>query len=317
MEQLNEIEMWKPTAIAGFRVTPYLVDHSAPDAVAYVVETDQKKLFYSGDFRGHGRKSVLFQRMVSNPVQDVDCLLLEGTMLGRKEGDYPTEADVEEGFKKIIESSDSYTFILSSSQNLDRLVSAYRAAIRSDAMFVIDLYTAFVLDRLKVISANIPQADWPNVRVLYTHYHAEKLAQVDRKHLYRFVGSKINQDEMRSHSGRSVVFYRDNRYFRQMLGNLGDLTGARTVYSMWPGYLEGSGLEEALLSHRMDLSIVHTSGHAVESDLKRLVSALDPGCVVPMHTFHPGEYQNLFGNVVQLDDGEEFSVPVDSRKRRK
>ena len=314
VRKFRDLTMWDPVELGDYQITPYLVDHSAPDAVAFVVEIDGSKLFYSGDFRGHGRKSTLFDKMIQNPVRDVDCLLLEGTMLGRIEGEYQTESDVEEGFREVIETSDSYTFIFASSQNLDRLVSAYRASVRTGAMFVIDLYTAFVLDRLKAISANIPQADWKNVRVLYTRYHAQKLAEIDRRDLYRFVGSKIDHAELRSHDGRVVFFYRDNSYFRRMLGYLGDLTDSRVIYSMWPGYLENSDLREVLQSREIELSIIHTSGHAVESDLKRLVSALDPGCVVPMHTFHPDQYQDLFGNVVMLDDGDELSLPVETRK---
>ena len=310
LRQIEVLSMWKAVTIGAFRVTPYLVDHSAPDAVAFVVETGGTKLFYSGDFRGHGRKKILFERMLEHPVQDVDCLLLEGTMLGRPEGDYRTEEDVEDAVKGVIESTDSYTFVFASSQNLDRLVSVYRAAIRCDAMFVIDLYTAFVLDRLKGISSNIPQANWRNVRVLYTSYHANKLAAVDRKHLFRFKGSKIGLPELRSHTGRAVFFYRDNSYFRRMLRHLGSLESARAIYSMWPGYLERSDLEDVLRSHGMGLTIIHTSGHAVESDLKGLVSALDPGCVVPMHTFHPDRFRSMFKNVVTLDDGEMLSLPV-------
>ena len=39
-----------------FRLTPYLVDHSAFDAYALLIETDGASLFYSCDLRGHGRK---------------------------------------------------------------------------------------------------------------------------------------------------------------------------------------------------------------------------------------------------------------------
>ena len=49
----------KPLEIGPFRVTPYLVDHGAFDAYALLVEADGKRVFYSGDFRGHGRKAKL------------------------------------------------------------------------------------------------------------------------------------------------------------------------------------------------------------------------------------------------------------------
>ena len=51
-----------PVEIGPFRVTPYLVDHSAFDAYALLVEADGKRVFYSGDFRGHGRKRKLSRR---------------------------------------------------------------------------------------------------------------------------------------------------------------------------------------------------------------------------------------------------------------
>ena len=71
-----------PVKIGPFRVTPYLVDHSAFDAYALLIEADGKRVFYSGDFRGHGRKSRLFERMIAHPPSDIDILLMEGTTIG-------------------------------------------------------------------------------------------------------------------------------------------------------------------------------------------------------------------------------------------
>ena len=72
-----------PVEIGPFRITPYLVDHSAFDAYSLLVEADGKRVFYSGDFRGHGRKRKLFEAMVARPLKDIDVLLMEGTTIGR------------------------------------------------------------------------------------------------------------------------------------------------------------------------------------------------------------------------------------------
>jgi len=307
--QVREFAMWKPFCFDGFRVTPYLMDHSAPDAAAFAVESDGQKLFYTGDFRGHGRKRVLLDRLLKNPVRDVDCLLMEGTLLGRGEGPYPDETAVEEAVRNVITKTDSYTFVFCSGQNLDRIVSVYRAALRTDAMFVIDLYTAFVLDRLSVISSSIPQFNWRNVRVLYSRWHAEKLAAHDRRLLYRYRSAKVGLADLKAHPGRVVFLCKDNRYFRQMLGHLGSLGDARAVYSMWSGYLERSNLGDTLASHGIDMVKIHTSGHAVQEDLKRLTGALNPQCVVPIHTFQPELFREMFPNAVILNDGEVFPLP--------
>ena len=52
--------------IAGFDVTPYLMDHSAFDAYAYHVTDNKKSLLYTGDFRAHGRKSSAFKWFLHN-----------------------------------------------------------------------------------------------------------------------------------------------------------------------------------------------------------------------------------------------------------
>jgi len=55
MPSILELPKWKPISIGPFVVTGYLVDHSAPDALAFLVEADGKRLMYSGDLRAHGR----------------------------------------------------------------------------------------------------------------------------------------------------------------------------------------------------------------------------------------------------------------------
>ena len=58
-----------PLQIGPFHITPYLVDHSAFDAYALLIEADGKRIFYSGDFRAHGRKRKLFDGMIKSPPQ--------------------------------------------------------------------------------------------------------------------------------------------------------------------------------------------------------------------------------------------------------
>ena len=79
------IDKKKKIEVGEFTVTAELVDHSAFDALAFLVEAKGKKVFYSGAFRGHARKSVLFDRIVKDPPKEIDCLLMEGSMLGRSD----------------------------------------------------------------------------------------------------------------------------------------------------------------------------------------------------------------------------------------
>ena len=124
-----------PVEIGPFRVTPYLVDHSAFDAYSLLVEADGKRVFYSGDFRGHGRKRKLFEAMVARPPKDIDVLLMEGTTIGRSGTDegFATEDDLEQEFVQAFRATKGLHFVWTSSQNIDRLVTIFRATKRTGA----------------------------------------------------------------------------------------------------------------------------------------------------------------------------------------
>ncbi|HEX4111399.1 MAG TPA: MBL fold metallo-hydrolase, partial [Stellaceae bacterium] len=82
----RKFETWTsrsgPFAIGPFTVTPMLTDHSAFDAYMLLVEGAGKRILYTGDFRRHGRKSTLVDRLMTHPPADIDVLLTEGTNLG-------------------------------------------------------------------------------------------------------------------------------------------------------------------------------------------------------------------------------------------
>lgn len=69
----------EPFRIGRFSITPYLADHSGFDAYSLVVEAEGTRLFYSGDFRGHGRKHRSFDWLLDDPPAHIDTILLEGT----------------------------------------------------------------------------------------------------------------------------------------------------------------------------------------------------------------------------------------------
>lgn len=315
LDQVQTFTMWRPLRVGEFTITPYLMDHSAPDAAAFLIEADGQRLFYSGDFRGHGRKQVLLETLLKHPISDVDCLIMEGSMMGKGAGQYLDEAAVEQAMYRMMSDQCSYIFIFCSSQNLDRLVSIYCAVKRARKTLVIDLYTAFVLDKLSSISPRIPQFDWKQIRVLYAYSHATRIAEYDKGLLYKYKKAKIELAEIQTNPQDMVILVKDNPYFRTMLRKLGATGGAKTIYSMWHGYLERTDLTKILESNNIELIEIHTSGHAYVADLKKLAHAMNPRCLVPIHTFYPDEFRQIFSNVIQLKDGERMNLADVNKKR--
>jgi ribonuclease J len=308
LDRVETFEMWKPFRIGEFTITPYLMDHSAPDAAAFLIEVDGQRIFYTGDFRGHGRKGVLLDRLSKDPPPDVNYLIMEGSMLGRNEGLFPDETSVEQALYDLILPQKGLCYIFTSSQNLDRLVSIYRAARRNGRILVIDLYTAFVLDKLGIISKSIPQFGWEGIRVLYSYYHSQKLADLDRAILYRYKSAKIEFEEIRDNPRDKVLLAKDSRYFRNIITKLTASSTAIAIFSMWHGYLERSNLEEFLESKGIPITEIHTSGHAYVQQLQILADALKPRWIIPIHTFYPEKFKEMFPNVIQLRDDETIGL---------
>ncbi|WP_313905156.1 MBL fold metallo-hydrolase RNA specificity domain-containing protein [Rhizobium leguminosarum] len=95
------------------------------------------------------------------------------------------------------------------------------------------------------------------------------------------------------------------------LERAGALDGAVAVWSQWDGYLKdeaGIKFVEACAASSIRFETIHTSGHADPHDLKRFSEAVSPKKLVPIHTFHPEQFDGLFANVVRSSDGEWFNA---------
>ena len=91
----------------------------------------------------------------------------------------------------------------------------------------------------------------------------------------------------------------------------GILDQAQVVWSMWPGYLEnnsGQRFKDWLKTRSVPLAIHHSSGHAYVPDMQRLVDALAPARVVPIHSFAGDRFEELFARVERRADGEWWDV---------
>ncbi len=295
--------------IGDIKIMPYLVDHSAFDALAFLLEADGKRLFYSGDFRGHGRKSKLFKKLVNRPPKDIDCLLMEGSTLGREELLCRDEIAVQNRIEEILEAADNIIFLFVSSQNIDRLVSAYKACLKTGRLFVIDIYTAYVLDRLSSVSKHIPQFDWDNVRVKFYKNQVDILVgKISEKLLYRYNTKKIEMSEINEKKNKILMLARYNSIFPRIIKSINNPAGAKIIFSMWEGYLSDE-FKEYCLKNKLIIEQVHCSGHAKPEDLKSFANAINPKKLIPIHTFEAERYPTLFQNVKLLKDKEAFTFP--------
>lgn len=290
-ENVETFEAYKPFTLGAFTVTPYLTDHSAYDSYAFLIEADGKKLLYSGDFRAHGRKGKLFEANIRRLPKDVDILLMEGSCLGRTESRFKTEEELEDDFLKEFKQTKGLVIVQSSTQNIDRIVTVYRACKKAGRELVLSGYAACQL--MKLNNGHLPNLTWSNVKKFT--FNKEK-------------SSDVTDEEIFSDAGKYVVLPIKSTF---------DALAAESclndeslfVWSMWNGYKDryANRLEavERTGARRVD---IHTSGHADIPTLKRFVAGITPKTIVPIHTFYPEQFKELFANAVLHADNEVFEA---------
>jgi len=315
-EELNRdrhraIQPGTPFQIKDVQITPYAVDHSVFGSVAFLIEADGKRVLYTGDLRNHGRKPGMMRTLLEAlRIQPVDLLVTEGTHLGSEKESGTGEFDLEEEVVRHIGTASGLVMSCFSPQDVDRLVTVYRASVRSGRTFVADGYTAFVL-HLVQREANIPAPKGRNgIRVLFNEGFTRKK---NRKLESLFEPDRIELAEVLAEPTKHVMAFRPSMTAMDFRGTLPPK--ARVLYGYWKGYLRNPDwveLQEQVSQVGGDFIATHASGHIYINDLIEFVRAVDAKTVIPIHTFEPQQLHRHFANVRVLNDGETFDLEASS-----
>lgn len=248
--------------------------------------------------------------MATGP-KDVDVLLLEGTTLGRVDSCTPSlsEADLEVAFLDTFNKTAGLALVQTSPQNIDRMVTIYRACLKSGRNFVVDLYAASILEATG--NPSIPQSQWKQINLaipkrqrvqIKTNGWFDALARHSANRIY------LRKDIARNPE-KYVLLFRN--VWMSDLERADCLTGASLIHSQWDGYLKETGwqkVEDWLTRHGIQLHQIHTSGHASQKDLQHFAKAISPKVLVPIHSANPQNFRTLCPNVQCHADGEWWEV---------
>lgn len=305
------LEDGKVLEVGPFRVTPYLVDHSAFDAFALLLESEGRRLLYTGDLRAHGWKGRLFDRLARSVPRPVHALMLEGTHVREDlpQAPGPTEADVVRECTELFRATRGIAFVVHSAQNLDRLVTIWKAARRAGRELAIDLYSAAVAQACGADS--IPRPGFPGVVVYVPEWQRRlvkrtgEFERVDGVQEVRVFGDR----ELKERPDGFVVACGEHAI--RDLAREALVRDSVVVWSLWKGYLDEPGrfdLRTFVESRGGRFAVVHSSGHAYVEDLQALARAIEPERIVPIHTFAPERFEELFDNVAVQPDGSWWEV---------
>ena len=146
---------------------------------------------------------------------------------------------------------------------------------------------------------------------MFTYFTSRRLKnEGNEKILYQFKNYKITKEEISNQADKIVMIVRPS--MQKDLENINEIDSGILIYSMWEGYLQKSDTKkflDYLTSRNFTIHKIHTSGHADTETLKKMVEAIKPKNIVPIHTFSGSEYHKVFTTqIIELKDGETRQV---------
>jgi ribonuclease J len=301
----------QPQDMGPFRVTPLAVDHSAFDAHMLLVEVGGKRILYSGDFRWHGHASG--GAALAQPPAEVDLLLMEGTNLPHSE-EPVAEGTLEQRFQAVFAETRGRVFVAWSSQNLDRTSTLLSACRETGRTLVVDLFTAEVLQALKPF-APVPVPGEAGLRVVVTRALArryEKIGKGEFVAAFRTNRTGMGAVRLNQRPGSLTIMVRPSMVRDYAAKDVCPTAEDAWCFSQWRRYLDEPAwapVKSWFDGGGTPLHCIHTSGHAGRSGLVRLVDAIRPRCLVPLHgeawaTVGP----SVFPSLSPVPDGVDFSI---------
>ena len=267
-------------------VTPYFVDHSAFDAYMFMIECEGRTILHTGDFRRHGYLGKALLRMLREHVGNVDVLIIEGTMLGRRQERVISENDIKNNVVRLLKDH-KYVFALCSSTDMERLASFHAACKLTGRDFVVDGYQKGVLD-------------------VFTKYAGCKSGLFNFDRVFRLLNPRTENVRRRLADRGFLMPVRmsGGRMVKKMMGIYADEL-AWLIYSMWGGYADAGkpySVKEVIELRQLFGNRIadgtragfHTSGHADIDTLLDVCREVSPKIgVVPIHKDSDAVFSDL------------------------
>lgn len=306
----RELSTWnsrRSFSRGAFRVSPYLTDHSGFDAYMLFIEVDGRRILYSGDFRNHGRKGTLVDRVIAVPPQNIDVLIIEGTNLGTGKPT-ETEDELEARFVDLARQTPGRVFVTWSGQNIDRTVTLYRTALQSGRILVVDLYTAEVLEALRE-HLSAPYLGIDKLKVVLTRSLVSHYRKLGREEwLARMARIGIGAAGL-ERGNYIAMIRRGSLHWDYLAKGVTPTAGDAYSFSMWSGYLKDQAeLLDWFRSAGSTIEHIHTSGHASPATLRAFAEAISAKAVIPVHGGNWDTEQDGFRGIVRLRDAEAFAI---------
>ncbi len=294
--------------LGRIRIEPVHVDHSVPGSYGFLVHTSDGTVAYSGDFRAHGPRADMTNDFAKRAHSCEPALFLcEGTNLVR--GDLRTESEVAEKAANIVENTKGLVLANFSTADTDRLKTFHQIAKKTDRKLAVSLKQAYLLSSL-LKDKNLGTADPihdPDI-VVYrktkkTYYHWEQ-------EIIEKANVKTSKD-VRSLQDKTILAatsYDMNELLDIRPGPAGAFINSSSEPFNEEMEIDHERFVNWLNYFGLPMYQIHSSGHMMPTELRKVVAEVAPARLVPIHTEQPRLFELFMKDLAKVDQVQKEST---------
>lgn len=290
----------------GIKVTPIHVDHSVPGAYGFLVETKNRRIAYTGDYRSHGNKPEMTDDFVDAAEEfEPDLLITEGTRVssGEQRKNH-TEKFVREESAKVADETKGMVLAMRYPKDLDRFRTFYDLAKEKGRTLVISLKTAHLLNSLQhdeKLGLPNPITD-KNIQIYAREMKTYKGWEKDM--LDRSIDS-----EWVAQNQKGIIWELDFSQLTELI-DAKPKNGA-CIHSMSEPFEEDpmSQLQDDVLRNWLDEfgmphHQLHASGHSSKDEVFAMIDKIGAKKLAPVHTHG----MDLFPKHLEIERGKRIEI---------
>jgi ribonuclease J len=286
--------------VGALEVEPIHVDHSVPGAYGFIIHTTEGAVIYSGDFRIHGTKSEMTNEFVKAAAETKPITMLcEGTnLIG---ADFSTEQEVNEKINKVVGTTQNLVLASFRHTDVDRTRTLFEVAKRNQRKLAISLRQAYMLNKLKADkNLDLPAVDskdflifkrekksyfkWEKAILDFPNVvDAQEVKRIQSKVILATGFSDLKElVDMRPESGSTFILSTSEPFNEEM----------EIEYDKFVNWLDHFGLP---MFH------IHCSGHIMPTEIRQVITKIEPKTLLPIHTEHPELYSKFVSDVARVE----------------
>ena len=284
-----------------FIIKPIHVDHSIPGAYAFLIETPEGNIIYTGDYRLHGeiygKRSLTEDMIEEGEKKDIELLITEGTRF--HDSSLNSELDVYKSMKKIFASHKGMILINFSLLDIDRFKSFEKALTESGKIAVLSdrhfLYIWNLIKKDHVLSRKLSMSK----DLFLIMKTVGKISGWRRKYYEKWLNEEYKIIDNIDVNREDMVL----SDFTDYISNIEKISLKNPSIAIFsnsePFNEEGRISQEKIFNWLSALHTpsyrIHSSGHIHPLDLKKTVDRINPTKLYVIHSEKPDALLHFLG----------------------